>query len=169
MNPTEELIGAAGLAFLNPADRPVFARMVHRLRSARQALLFAECLPASRPALELVLALGLLPERRIQAIEPGAPGWGDFLGGSLDLSDAVVRIAGLDGDGFDETARALNLARDTCFRPGVRALVWVMAGGLERLPWLAPDLWRYRSAAHRLRTQPLALVPFPWPAHRGTS
>lgn len=161
----------AGL--LPEEESAALGRAAHLLRTARQALIFAECPNGWRPFFELNLALGMLPDRRVRVAELDAPSWEELVYSPPPSEDNavvwLVRVGG--GEGFARVFAALNLRRDEVMVPGRRVWVWVESNDLERVVQFAPDLWRYRTLSISLHPNliedaglpsPLPGIAWPW-------
>ena len=151
--------------FLLEPARSAFTRVVQRLRSAQEALVFVSCEPRLRPAIEFALALGLAPERALDVIGPDDARWTSFLRGDRGFDpnrDRVWLVRGLD---LDSRLRRLNLARDAWVHDATRAWLWAPYRRLGDIAERAPDLWRFRSEALELEADPSVVVGLPraWP------
>lgn len=164
------LIEGLGLGFVG--DPGPLHWTLYRLRTVGQALVLAECPPRWRPTIELALALSLAPDRSVGVVHTSDEDWEALLDGQMrQRPPSRVWVArGLDGEAFEAGIQALNFRRDQVVRPGMCLWVWLPAGGLGRVPSLAPDLWPYHSATLELRPSlaleldlPTPVPPLPWP------
>lgn len=156
------LLHAFAFRDFDATDRDALRRAIYRMRTAKQSIVFAGCLPGWRGRIELALALALLPDRMLRVASVGDAEWDQLLRGRV-TPEAVWIVRGVDGPAFDRTVAALNVGRDVWAHESARVWIWTDSTGLARLPTAAPDLWRFRSGALDLKVRPIARVELPQP------